>query len=114
MGKGSFALIHLPVAETVVKEAYGIAAMNTYEIIAVVEPNGQIRVAGVPFEVGTEVEVTISPKAPLPEHPQTEDEAWAAAGQRMRQLAAALGQARNTTPTGPLNRAELYDREVLR
>jgi hypothetical protein len=37
-------------------------AMNTYETSATVEDQGQVRVAGVPFAPGTEVEVTISPK----------------------------------------------------
>jgi len=36
--------------------------MNTFETTATVEDQGQVRVAGVPFEPGTEVEVTISPK----------------------------------------------------
>jgi hypothetical protein len=37
-------------------------AMNIYETSATVEDQGQVRVAGVPFAPGTEVEVTISPK----------------------------------------------------
>jgi hypothetical protein len=36
--------------------------MNTYETSTTVEPQGDIRVVGVPFAPGTEVEVTISPK----------------------------------------------------
>jgi hypothetical protein len=36
--------------------------MNSYETSATVEDQGQVRVAGVPFAPGTEVEVTISPK----------------------------------------------------
>jgi hypothetical protein len=36
--------------------------MNTYATSATVEEQGQIRVSGVPFAPGTEVEVTISPK----------------------------------------------------
>jgi hypothetical protein len=36
--------------------------MSTYETSAIVEDQRQVRVAGVPFEPGTEVEVTISPK----------------------------------------------------
>ena len=36
--------------------------MNTYETTATVEDQGQVRVAGVPFAPGTEVEVTINPK----------------------------------------------------
>jgi hypothetical protein len=36
--------------------------METYETSATVEDRGQVRVAGVPFAPGTEVEVMISPK----------------------------------------------------
>ena len=36
--------------------------MNIYERSATVEAQGEVRVAGVPFAPGTEVEVTISPK----------------------------------------------------
>lgn len=36
--------------------------MKTYETSTTVEPQGDIRVVGVPFAPGTEVEVTISPK----------------------------------------------------
>jgi hypothetical protein len=36
--------------------------MKPYETSATVEDRGQVRVAGVPFTPGTEVEVTISPK----------------------------------------------------
>ena len=36
--------------------------MNTYETSTTVEPQGDIRIAGVPFAPGTEVEVTINPK----------------------------------------------------
>jgi len=36
--------------------------MQSYETSATVEAQGQVRVAGVPFAQGTEVEVTISPK----------------------------------------------------
>jgi hypothetical protein len=36
--------------------------MNTYETSATVEDQGQVRVVGVPFAPGTEVEVTITPK----------------------------------------------------
>ena len=38
--------------------------METYETSATVEDRGEVRVAGVPFGPGTEVEVTISPKSP--------------------------------------------------
>jgi hypothetical protein len=38
------------------------AVMNAFESSATVDPTGDIRVAGVPFAPGTEVEVTINPK----------------------------------------------------
>ena len=43
---------------------YQAIAMSTYETTTTVEDHGQVRVAGVPFAPGTEVEVTISPKLP--------------------------------------------------
>lgn len=43
-------------------QQYRATAMNSYETSATVEDQGQIRVAGVPFAPGTEVDVTISPK----------------------------------------------------
>ena len=46
------ALIHLEQA----------MAMSTYETSAIVEDQREVRVPDVPFEPGTEVEVTISPK----------------------------------------------------
>jgi hypothetical protein len=36
--------------------------MKIYETSATVEDRGQVRIAGVPFAPGTEVDVTISPK----------------------------------------------------
>ena len=36
--------------------------MKTFEVTTVVEPTGEIRVAGVPFSAGTEVEVIVSAK----------------------------------------------------
>jgi hypothetical protein len=73
--------------------------MNTYETTAIVEERGQVRVAGVPFELGTEVEVTIRAKAAADaSHPSgdTED-----APVRMKDLFARV-RARNTEPVGPL------------
>jgi len=81
--------------------------MNAYETTATVEDNGQIRLAGVPFEPGTEVEVTIKP-APNGGHVTD-----GAASDRAARLFAALDKARNTEPVGPLRREELYDRKVL-
>lgn len=81
--------------------------MNTYETTATVEDHGQVRVAGVPFAPGTEVEVTIKPA-------QNGGHATATATDRAARLFAALDKARNTEPVGPLRRKELYDRKVLR
>jgi hypothetical protein len=36
--------------------------MDAYETSATVEERGEVRITGVPFAPGTEVEVTISPK----------------------------------------------------
>lgn len=36
--------------------------MATYETLAMVEPEGSVRLVGLPFAPGTEVEVTIQPK----------------------------------------------------
>lgn len=82
--------------------------MDIYETVATVEDKGQVRVAGVPFEPGTEVEVTIKPahnggRAPV-----------GAATERSTRLFAALDKARNTEPVGLLRREELHDRDVLR
>ncbi len=82
--------------------------MNTYETTATVEDHGQVRLAGVPFATGTQVEVTIKPA-------QNGGHATApAASDRAAHLFAALDKARNTEPVGPLRREELYDRKVLR
>ena len=37
----------------------GAAGMKTYETIATVEDHGQVRLAGLPFAPGTEVEVIV-------------------------------------------------------
>ena len=36
--------------------------MKTFEVTTIVQPTGEIRVAGVPFSAGTEVDVIVSPK----------------------------------------------------
>ena len=82
--------------------------MKTYETSATVEDQGQVRVAGVPFEAGTRVEVTITPTQNGTKSPS------AAESQRAAQLFAALDKARNSETVGPLRRAELYDRDILR
>ena len=81
--------------------------MESYETSATVEDTGQIRVAGVPFAPGTQVEVIISPieSGVRPPDPQ-------AAG-RVARLLAALDKARNVQPIGTFSRAELYDRSIL-
>lgn len=82
--------------------------MKTFETIAMVEDHGQVRVGGVPFAPGTEVEVTIKPAQ------DAGRETAAAVSDRAARLFAALDKARNTEPIGPLSREELYDRKVLR
>ncbi len=81
--------------------------MKTYETSATVEDQGQVRVAGVPFEPGTRVEVTITPIQKGTELPN------AAEPDRVARLLAALDRARNCETVGPLRRAELYDRDIL-
>jgi hypothetical protein len=81
--------------------------MNTYETSATVEDQGQVHVAGVPFEPGTRVEVTITPVQNGAELPS------AAEPDRAGRLLAALDKARNSETVGPLRRAELYDRSIL-
>jgi hypothetical protein len=82
--------------------------MNLYETTATVEDQRQVRVAGVPFEPGTEVEVSIKPV-------QNRSHATAtSATDRAARLFAALDKGRNTEPIGPLRREELYDRKVFR
>jgi hypothetical protein len=89
----------------------GAVAMNSYETTATVEDHGQVRVVGVPFAPGTEVEVTIREKVATDANrsPANLEEARV----RMRDLFARV-RARNTEPVGPLRREELYDRKVLR
>jgi hypothetical protein len=91
--------------------------MNTFETSATVEEHGQVRVAGVPFAPGTEVEATVTPK----EHPDTGrggednavhqkvggDAALAAARDRMRELFQMAAGFRNAPR---ISREELYDR----
>lgn len=82
--------------------------MNAYETTATVEDHGQIRVAGLPFEKGTEVEVTIIPKArSAREEGRSDEEAWAAARERMREM---LGTAKGFRNSPRIPREELYER----
>lgn len=81
--------------------------MHSYETSATVDQQGQIHVSGVPFAVGTEVEITIKPI-------QNGVVDTAAASERAARLFEALDKARNIEPIGPLRREEIYDRKVLR
>ena len=78
--------------------------MSTFETTATVEAQGEVRVAGVPFAPGTEVEVTISPKAPQG------DQSLVAARERMRELFRTVTGFRNTPR---ISREDLYERGSL-
>jgi len=85
--------------------------MRTYETSATVEEQGRVRVTGVPFEPGTEVEVRISPKVRNDEVTHPDDAALAAARDRMRELFRTIKGFRNS-PRIP--REELHERGSLR
>ncbi len=86
--------------------------MKTFETSATVEDQGQIRLAGVPFAPGTEVEITISPKVrPEDEVTNPDDEALAASRKRMQELFRRIKGFR-MSPRIP--REELYERGRLR
>src|SRR5688500_4507146 len=84
------------------------SAMEAYETSATVEDHGRVRVSGVPFAPGTQVEVMIRPvgNGDAASDPQGPD--------RAARLLAALDKARNHQPIGTFRRDELYDRSVLR
>ncbi len=82
--------------------------MDTFETSAVVQDQGQVLVAGVPFAPGTEVEITISVK--LASTPSAE-EVLTASRARMRDLFSTVHGFRNS-PRIP--REELYERGSLR
>jgi hypothetical protein len=85
--------------------------METYETSATVEDQGQVRVAGVPFAPGTEVEVTISPKVRSEAQvASTQAEALVASRDRMRELFRTIKGFRNS-PRIP--REDLYERGRL-
>jgi hypothetical protein len=85
--------------------------METYETSATVEDQGQVRVAGVPFAPGTEVEVTISPKVRSEEQvARSQAAALATSRDRMRELFRTIKGFRNS-PRIP--REELYERGRL-
>ena len=81
--------------------------MQAYETSATVQGQGEVHLAGVPFEPGTEVEVTISPKDHAAKGPEP------GSNDRLTQLFAALNKARNVEPIGSLRREELYDRNGI-
>ncbi len=81
--------------------------MNVFETSATVEAEGQVRVTGVPYEAGTQVEVMITPLANRPAP------SVATSSDRSAGMFAALDKARNTEPVGRLVRAELYDRDIV-
>jgi hypothetical protein len=81
--------------------------MNTFETTATVEDHGQVRLAGLPFAPGTQVDVTVREKAATDENGASAK--LEEARVRMRELFASV-RARNTEPVGPLCREELYDR----
>jgi hypothetical protein len=85
--------------------------MTTFETTTTVEKHGHVRVTGVPFAPGTEVEVMIREKVDAGgDGPAAHREETRVP---MRELFAQV-RARNTEPIGPLRREELYDRKVLR
>jgi hypothetical protein len=89
-----------------------VNAMSTYETSAIVEENGRVLVAGVPFAPGTEVDVTISAKRQAENGtPAPGDVALSAARERMRELFLTIKGFRNS-PRIP--REELYERGSLR
>lgn len=79
--------------------------MHAYETSATVQSQGEVHVAGVPFEPGTEVEVVISPKEHSGKRPAQDSNHWLA------RLFAALDKGRNSESIGSLRREELYDRQ---
>jgi hypothetical protein len=81
--------------------------MDTYETSATVEEQGQVRVAGVPFEPGTRVDVIIRPAENGAGPSDTAEQA------RVARLLATLDRARNSEPVGRLRRVDLYDRDIL-
>ncbi len=89
----------------------GTNTMRTFEASAIVEEQGRVFVAGVPFAPGTEVEVTISPKLRSEaEVTRADDAALSAARERMRELFRTIKGFRNS-PRIP--REDLYERGRL-
>lgn len=78
--------------------------MQPYETSATVDQHGELHLAGLPFAVGTPVEVVVSLKSAGATGSEVD---------RTARLLAALDKGRNVQPLGRLNREELYDRDVL-
>ena len=86
--------------------------MSTYETSAMVQAEGEVRVVGVPFAPGTEVEVTISRRVRSNEaSPDADDEALTAARARMREL---FGTIKGFRMEPKIPREELHERGSLR
>jgi hypothetical protein len=85
--------------------------MTKYETSAMVQAEGEVRVRGVPFAPGTEVEVSISPKVQSNgASAHVDDEALTAARARMRELFRTIKGFR----MGPkIPREELHERGSL-
>lgn len=81
--------------------------MQSYATSATVEDHGQVHVAGVPFAKGTEVEVTISPRSVNEGSPANDEQAWAAARDRMREV---LANAKGFRNSPRIPREDLYER----
>lgn len=86
--------------------------MKAYETSATVGGQGEVRVGGVPFAPGTEVEVTVRPLVRSDDVPTGgDDQALAAARARMQELFRTIKGFRMSPR---FSREELYDRRVLR
>ncbi len=86
--------------------------LNTYETSAIVEDQGQLRLAGLPFAPGTEVQITISSKGRSEsEMTPPDDEVLEAARDRMGDLFRTIKGFRNSPR---IAREELYERGSLR
>ena len=86
--------------------------MNSFETSAIVGDQGQVRIAGVPFAKGTQVQISISPKVRTePASAEADDQTLAAARARMKEL---FRTVRGFRMTPKLSREELYDRRSLR
>jgi len=86
--------------------------MNTFETSATVGELGQVRIVGVPFATGTQVQVSISPKV-RPEESLVDVDAQTLTATRLRM------QELFRTITGfrmapKISREDLYDRRSLR